>query len=301
MDPFYQDYPDFDWEFYLSCYSDLIEAGIIDEQGAKHHYAHHGHKENRRTHSIIKKKSILQKIPMQQIITKKSVGIVSKALVSLESRFLNTYGLKKEYNENDPTFFFGMYTDEDLQNISNHKGLKFIIWGGEDVNLQNENCISTLQEISYLPNCIHISISHSIYQRLQKFGYSSLYVDFNLVDTSIFYPIPKNELGRKIYIFNGQTKDREHLYGKEMYDQVLQCLPRDQFIFSNSKLYDYEIMPSIYKQCFIMLRLTDRDGNANSAQECNAMKIPVVHNHSPFGLKWKNINDILKHIKNHRN
>ena len=95
MDPFYQDHPDFDWEFYLSCYSDLIEAGIIDEQGAKHHYAHHGHQENRRTHSIIKKKSILQKIPMQQIITKKSVGIVSKALVSLESRFLNTYGLKK--------------------------------------------------------------------------------------------------------------------------------------------------------------------------------------------------------------
>ena len=55
-------------------------------------------------------------------------------------------------------------------------------------------------------------------------------------------------------------------------------------------------MPEIYKQCFIMLRLTEHDGNANSIQECNSMMIPVIHNQSDYGLKWKTVDDIIHHI-----
>ena len=55
-------------------------------------------------------------------------------------------------------------------------------------------------------------------------------------------------------------------------------------------------MPSIYSQCFIGLRLTNKDGNANTAQEMNAMNIPIIHNHSSFGLKWNNLNDIIYHV-----
>jgi hypothetical protein len=52
----------------------------------------------------------------------------------------------------------------------------------------------------------------------------------------------------------------------------------------------------VYKQCFIMLRLTTHDGNANSVQECEAMEIPVIHNQSEYGLKWKNVDDVIAHI-----
>ena len=45
-----------------------------------------------------------------------------------------------------------------------------------------------------------------------------------------------------------------------------------------------------------MLRLTSNDGNANSVQECQAMKIPVIHNQSDYGLKWKTVDDIIQHI-----
>ncbi len=51
-------------------------------------------------------------------------------------------------------------------------------------------------------------------------------------------------------------------------------------------------MPDIYKECFIGLRLTPKDGNANMVQEMEAMEIPVIHNQSEYGLKWKDINDI---------
>ena len=55
-------------------------------------------------------------------------------------------------------------------------------------------------------------------------------------------------------------------------------------------------MPIIYKQCYIGLRLTSHDGNANMVQEMQAMNIPVVHNNSDYGLKWNNINDVIKYI-----
>jgi len=55
-------------------------------------------------------------------------------------------------------------------------------------------------------------------------------------------------------------------------------------------------MPNIYKQCFIMLRLTSHDGNANSVQECEAMNIPVIHNQSDYGLKWESVDDIINYI-----
>ena len=55
-------------------------------------------------------------------------------------------------------------------------------------------------------------------------------------------------------------------------------------------------MPKIYKECFIMLRLTDNDGNANSVQECEAIGIPAIHNQSCYGLKWKNFEDVKQHI-----
>ena len=55
-------------------------------------------------------------------------------------------------------------------------------------------------------------------------------------------------------------------------------------------------MPKIYGECFIGLRLTEHDGNANMVQEMKAMNIPVVHNQSDYGLKWKNIEDIINYI-----
>ena len=45
----------------------------------------------------------------------------------------------------------------------------------------------------------------------------------------------------------------------------------------------YEKMPTLYKQCFIGIRLTKHD-KCNMVQEFEAMNIPVVHNHSNYGL-----------------
>ena len=86
------------------------------------------------------------------------------------------------------------------------------------------------------------------------------------------------------------------MYGEKYYIDVIKRLPQYKFIFSNQLNVDWSEMPNIYKQCFIMLRLTMHDGNANSVQECEEMNIPVIHNQSDYGLKWKSVDDIINHI-----
>ena len=65
-------------------------------------------------------------------------------------------------------------------------------------------------------------------------GIQSILIDFNLVDTLLFYPIPKTELGRNIFIFNGQHKGRGHIYGEKYYLEVMKKLPQYNYIFSNT-------------------------------------------------------------------
>ena len=55
-------------------------------------------------------------------------------------------------------------------------------------------------------------------------------------------------------------------------------LPEYKFIFSNSLNTTNDKMYDIYKECFIGLRLTDHDGNANTVQEFKEMNIPIIHN-----------------------
>ena len=77
----------------------------------------------------------------------------------------------------------------------------------------------------------------------------------------------------------------------------MEKLSNYEFIQSREFNIPYDKMPELYKQCFIAPRLTDFDGNANMVQELEAMQIPVVHNQSTYGLKWKTVNDIVNHIK----
>lgn len=295
-DLFYTKYPNFDWKFYIESYDDLKKANIDTEQKAIDHYYKYGYNENRRTHNIIKDES-LDKIEFSIFLKMTSQLYVSKGLHMFEERFKKKYNLKCLENTYEPSMFFGIYTDEDIERVKNHKGLRIIIWGGEDANPNNSHSLVTLKEIKCMHNIIHLSISKCMYNRLKKMNINSIYVNFNITDHSLFYPIPKNERGNKILIFNGQQPGREHIYGEKIYKLLVEKLPYYEYIYTNTLNKKYEEMPAVYKQCFIVLRLTEYDGNSNTSQECESMKIPIVHNQSDYGLKWNSIEDIINHIE----
>jgi len=293
---FYDKFPNFDWKFYVSNYNDLIKNKINNEEKAINHYWKNGQYEARRTHNIISLNVDVQPIEATTILNLSNQCYVSNSLHMFEERLKQKFQLQSYQNTDTPCIFFGLYSDPDLIKIRDHKGLKLLIWGGSDASTSTLHSLATINETKYLSNIIHIAISKCLHTRLKSANIQSVYIKFNLVDTTIFKLVPKNELGNKIFIFNGQTKGRSVIYGEKYYTEVVSKLPQFTFIYSNQLNVKHEDMPNIYKQCFIMLRLTEYDGNANSVQECQTMNIPVIHNQSDYGLKWTTVNDIIKHI-----
>jgi hypothetical protein len=221
---------------------------------------------------------------------------VSSSLSHLKPRYMTNYGLKEYKDITKPCVYFGMYTKEDIYAFStNICGSNYVMLGGSD--------FPNVKKI--LPRKpIFLSISDDLQQRINSIGVFNVRVNINLVDKNIFKKVNTEELGNKVFIYDGlvRKKENENTYGKKFYDEVVKRLsPKFKFIFSSQLNKKYEEMPNIYKQCFIGLRLTGQDGNANMVQEMEEMGIPVIHNQSNYGIKWKNENDICNIILKNEN
>ena len=298
---FYLKYPHFDWKFYINHYEDLKHANIDNEDKAIEHYVKYGHKELRRTHKIVEVTNEITSISFEDILKMTPQLQISNSLIHLYPQIITKFkifNIKKYDNIFEPAIFFGIYNDLDIERVYKHKNISFIIWGGEDMNPKNNHSKQTVYEIKKIKNCIHVSISNCIYKSLLKYNIKSIKIDMDLVNYTIFKPSLQCVKKDTIFIYNGLTPGKEYIYGIKYYMRVLKKIPQFKVIYSNVLNVSNNKMPMIYSKCFIALRLTDHDGNANMVQECKAMNIPVIHNHSDYGLKWKNANQIIKHIIN---
>jgi glycosyltransferase involved in cell wall biosynthesis len=215
---------------------------------------------------------------------------VSFSLKHLRPRILNKFKLKGYSDAGKPCIFFGVYHDIDIAAIKQHNGPCYVMPAGSDF----PRCGHILRK-----DTVFLAISTDIRQRFIKYNQKNILIAFNIVDNTLF--VPPSTTGHKIFIYDGFQKKayNREIYGDKYYEEVVKRLPWYEYIFSSKLSVPYEGMPEIYSQCFIGLRLTPRDGNANTVQEMEAMGIPIVHNQSEYGLKWDNINDVIDHIKTH--
>lgn len=223
---------------------------------------------------------------------------VSDSLIHFKERIMNKFNLKECHLDSKQTsFFFGMYTKKDVETIESYKGRVLLIFGGSDLHM--------IRLLKRRDNIYLIFISQNLLDRYLYFAkvynFKFLYtrIHLNLVDTSIFKPI-SGKPGKSIYIYDGlknsDLKHRINIYNINTINKVKKLLPNFKYIHSSDNIVEYKDMPAIYKKCFIGLRLTLADGNANTVQEFEAMNIPIIHNQSDYGIKWKNEYDIVKII-----
>ena len=226
---------------------------------------------------------------------------ISDSLVSF-SRIKKLYGLityNPKIHKNANTLFFGAYNMSDISIIYHHKGYRFIMFGGTDCDESHEYHKSITKYIKRLPKTIFISISDDIENRLKNiYNIKSQKCYLNLVDKNIFKPVENK--GDSIYVYcgsNTKNKFKNSVYNLDLINKIKEKLKdKYKFICSWENWANYDELPNVYSKCFIGLRLTKKDGNANTVQEFEAMNIPIVHNLSTYGLKWKNIDDIINHI-----
>ena len=228
-------------------------------------------------------------INLQEYIKNEKISQIhiSKSLNHLKDNFLKKFNLQEYEKNEDKTIFFGLYQEEDFNLLKDHTGEKYVMLGGSD--------LPNIKKVKY--DCV-LAISDNIRERLLKLGVENTQLEFNLVDKNIFKPI--SSMGNKIYIYDGITEknDNKEIYNTDLINIIKKELPEFDFIHSSKPNLENKDMPDIYSQCFIGLRLTNSDGNANTVQEFEAMGIPIIHNHSDYGIKWENENDIIGTIYN---
>ena len=256
---------------------------------------------------IIEHEEVLQKVksPNKEITNMvsselNSLGLyhiyISNDLKHLD-RICPLYNLTKSNDYSVSLIVFGLYNRDDYKVVNQHKSKIYIMWGGTDEMMLSQHTVQMLISSQHI---YHIAISKDIHNRLLSRGFERIqYINLDLTNYSIFKPVDKK--GYKIFIYNGYNTGQEEKYGKMIYDQIINRLPEYEYIFSNELGgIPNEQMYDIYKQCFIGLRLTNNDGNANMVGELKAMNIPVIHNISEYGLKWSTADDVIRIIKEHR-
>ena len=229
---------------------------------------------------------------------------IDNGIHQFEQPFAKKYNLIKSKNPNtcNILIIFGCYNNNIYTLLNNRVNSKkilltYLIWGGSDFKEKGK----VRRHFHLLKNykIKHLAISNCLYKRLTNANLSVTRIQFNLVDTTIFKPVTTNTVSNTIYIYSGHPRNKGRnsiIYGKSIYESIMKELSQFNYILSHKLNIPYEKMPETYAKCFIVLRLTHLDGNANTAQECEVMNIPIVHNQSDYGLKWKTKQDVINHI-----
>jgi len=289
--------------FQLENFVEIFLKGILPEKPAPSETKSileksHNEKENI-SHKLISRKitnnkyAIINNLDIYQIY-------ISDALKHL-GRIKSIYNLLDYDNISKPVILFGLFTEADMHILNIHESQIYVMWAGTDCDdtYSNRREILTKFKMNY-PDVKHISISKNIQQRLIKYGLNNIYIDLDLTDYRIFVPPTVKPVdNNSIFIYNGYNKGQEDKYGVEVYKEVMAKLPKFNYILSNELggIPNSE-MPMVYSKCFIGLRLTKRDGNANMVREMISMNIPVVHNGDIIRnvYKWNDVNDIISII-----
>lgn len=242
--------------------------------------------------------------------------IISPTLQHFASAFLTKFQLRPRKNLKKPCIFFGVYKLRDLKKIREHKGMKIIIWAGSDSHYKVRPLSrSMITGVKALRNSYHISISRFIAEDLKAFKIPNIRMPLCFTDFKLFNPVTR---GNCIYVYVSLISPE--LYGASIVKQVKDSFPKIPLVITTSKrclpipsitmakypflksaIYvDPKRMKNIYSKCFIGLRLTKHDGNANTVQELGLCGIKCIYNGDrgmPNALRWTTVPSVIRSIR----
>ena len=206
----------------------------------------------------------------------------------------------------------------------NHKGKKYVIFSGGDIDLLyhiNKNTRYTntrwnfLKKLHNLDEIYYIPRSEFMINDMKLLNYKYTYYPFYGDTYSTYGLKPK---GNKIYFYT-YPDYQKYLYGHSVVEEIKKRKPEYEFIqLTHNKTYlqnkEYCDANNIstcesndelikkYQQCFIAIRLTNHDGIANSVLELGSLGIKTIYNDSncPAALTYNSIDDVINHIENEK-
>jgi len=224
---------------------------------------------------------------------------LSNDLIHLRNKIKFAYGLEYYYESNERVLIFGLYNEFDL-NFIREKNIG-ILWGGSDIMLDRKKRDEIL-EIIKEKKCINYAMSERIYNKLLELGIENVKkVVISFCWNQLEYKIRNydNKKRKGIYIYDGlnKAKKKQLIYNQELVDKIVERLGKKFKIYRSSDGFVDNVI-DIYRDCFVSLRLTLHDGNANSAQECGMLGIPVISNQEMnHCIRWECEEEIINKVK----
>ena len=235
--------------------------------------------------------------------------IISQDLIHLKNKVKEAYGLDYYQNNESNLLYFGMYNYSDLELLEafdkNNDKKVGILWGGSDIMLKT-NLRSRILKIVIDKNYDNYAMSDYIWDKLERLGVKNkkkVCVSFCWNDSN--YLKKRENKAKSIFIYDGIGKNykKDEIYNKKLVDNFAEN-------FSSSKILStcpiirtssgdfIKNIDNTIANSFVSLRLTNYDGNANSAQECGMMGIPVISNQEMnHCISWKSVDEILKKVE----
>ncbi|ADO67308.1 hypothetical protein crov275 [Cafeteria roenbergensis virus] len=205
------------------------------------------------------------------------------------------------YNCEAPCYFFGLYNEVDLSNLISHKGDKHLIFGGSDLDItmyHTKVLIPKLKNLLVNTNIQLYFISDNLYKRGTKMGLTGNLIKLDMIGDK--WDILRDDLIKikqrnTIYCYTGYKKIGK-LYNYNLLKRLENRLPQFKFIYSHTCDLNYIKMHNIYNECFMGIRLTKKDGNANTVIEMGKLGLPVIFNgdnYNAINYQYDNIDDII--------
>ncbi len=216
---------------------------------------------------------------------------ISGSVDFFRESFLKKYNLRDFCNSKKPFVLFGLYKDADYDMILKHKQPIIVVWAGSD-SMKGYLTKQRAKILRHVRHCRHIAQSSYISRDLTKndIPHKLLPISPAIID------LDPCKRGDHIYMYYG-AETKKGFYG---YDKALEVEKRTglKIIYTTKKTFNKEQLHEAYRNSFVGLRLTPRDGVSVTVVELGMMGRRCVFNgDSPSALKWKTVDDICRLVE----
>lgn len=209
-------------------------------------------------------------------------------------RVLKKYGLIECTDPSLPCVFWGMYAVQSRKLIS-HQGFAVVVWCGSDAMsaLKNRSFVQFL--LQNTGRIFHIAISNFIERDLKRAGLPYKALPLLSVETNDCHVMPR---GRSLYHYGTKSSETDMKYNYPMAKEVSLKTGLPLIVAHKDSFSRGYLINTVYRECFLGLRLLTHDGLSNSMVELGLCGRNVIHNGNlPNSINFRDIYDIIAAVR----
>ena len=180
------------------------------------------------------------------------------------------------FHSSSHIIFFGLYKNREIKILENLNGLNIhIIFGGSDTYEKRGYSVKNMTYLQKIDcNIKYYSISNFINNDLYKWKLNYIPIYLSCLKNKDLFNYDDKIKKKYIYVYDPPSE----VYNINLIEKIIQYFGEDLFIRSSKIKVKHSEMPKLLSKCFIGIRLTKHDGNANIVQELGFCGIKCIHN-----------------------